>query len=138
MQVIFIIYYAWVIFTNNVQLFWTVSKVFAIYKPGILTLNFNWNPLSITLKRIYVLINGFKHLHLSLKRTKALVEKESHRIYRKMKRKRWKIGEKMYYLIRTRTRLCVYKAKGIGSLLLINKQIEKKPTSRLKGVPFWK
>ena len=64
------------------------------------------------------------------------LEKESHWTDRKMKRKRWKIGEKMFYLIRTRTRLCSYKTKGIGSLLLKNKHIVKKPMSRLKGVPL--
>ena len=42
----------------------------------------------------------------------------------------------MYYVIKTMTRLCVYKTKAIGSLLLKNKQITKNPMSRLKGVPF--
>ena len=42
----------------------------------------------------------------------------------------------MSYLIRTQTRLGIYKTKGIGSLLLLNRQIVKKPMSRLKGVPF--
>ena len=39
-------------------------------------------------------------------------------------------------LLRTRTRLCLDKTKGMGSLLLINKQIVKKAMCRLKGVPF--
>ena len=64
----------------------------------------------------------------------TLLEKEFHQIYRNMKRKPWMIGEKIYYLIKTQTTLCIYKTRGIGSLLLINKQIMKNPMTRLKGV----
>ena len=72
----------------------------------------------------------------------SLVEKDLFRdtswkriSYRKMKRKRWKIGENMHYLIQTRARLWVYKTRGIGSLFIIvdkqtdheraNEQIER-------------
>ena len=66
-----------------------------------------------------------KHLYPWLTRTfsRTLVEKESHRIYRKMKRKRWKIGEKMYCLIMTITRLWVQKTK------ISDKQTDYKKTN---------
>ena len=51
-------------------------------------------------------------------------------------KKALKDRRKMDYLMQTWTRLCIYKTRGIVSLLLIKKQIIKKARSRLKGVPF--
>ena len=70
----------------------------------------------------------------------SLVEKD---LFQDTSRKRdeknaLKDCRKNYYLIKTRIRLCIYKTRRITSLLLINKQIMKKPMSRLKGVPFSK
>ena len=81
-----------------------------------------------------------KHLYPWLKRTffRTLVEKGSHRIDRKMKRKRWKISEKMFYLIRTRTRLCSYKTKGIGSLLFYKQTDCEKANEKIEKSSFLK
>ena len=80
----------------------------------------------------YILLQSFNtFFYLSINSIKFLAEEEnqSNGIYWQMKRKRWKIGEK---------RLYICNARGIGSLLLINKHIMKKAMSRLKGVPIWK
>ena len=71
-----------------------------------------------------------KHLYPWLKRTflRTLVEKESHRIYREMKRKRWEIVEKCMHLQGKRNRFILVDQKTDNEKA--NEQIERNSFSK--------
>ena len=106
--------------TSTVFLFLYVLKVLYLFQHGIRLIGDNYKFILISLTKNFIFFQQMKQVSTNntdiyILGCKGLDEKESHQIYWEMKSKRWKIGEKMYYLIETRTRLCVYKIRGIGS-----------------------